>query len=209
VPLDLPSEALAYWYLRLNGFLTIPNFIVHPDAGANQGTEIDTVGLRLPDRSENLVRPMADDSRLIDPVGRVHLVLTEAKRGEAAVNDSWMNPQRQNILRVVRSIGVAGKPRAARIATRVVANGAYLSPKLRVEILCLADRRSARLSRQLPGVRQVLWLETLEFIHERFTAYHRQKRSHGQWDAIGQLLWNEMESSSTSAAFAARFRVTE
>jgi len=25
------SDALGYWFLRLNGFLTIPNFVVHPD----------------------------------------------------------------------------------------------------------------------------------------------------------------------------------
>lgn len=24
------SEALGYWFLRLNGFLTIPNFVEHP-----------------------------------------------------------------------------------------------------------------------------------------------------------------------------------
>ena len=30
------SEALGYWFLRLNGFLTIPNFVVHPDTGSQQ-----------------------------------------------------------------------------------------------------------------------------------------------------------------------------
>jgi len=27
----IDPENFAYWYLRLNGFLTITNFVVHPD----------------------------------------------------------------------------------------------------------------------------------------------------------------------------------
>ncbi len=41
-------EQLGYWYLRLNGFLTIPNFVVHPDVGHNQETDVDILGVRFP-----------------------------------------------------------------------------------------------------------------------------------------------------------------
>ena len=34
---SVSSEALGYWFLRLNGFLTIPNFVVHPDTCARTG----------------------------------------------------------------------------------------------------------------------------------------------------------------------------
>ena len=47
------SEALGYWFLRPNGFLTIPNFAVHPDAGSQQGTDVDVLGVRFPYRREN------------------------------------------------------------------------------------------------------------------------------------------------------------
>lgn len=30
-------ERLAFWLLRLNGFLTIPNFIVHPEGPREDG----------------------------------------------------------------------------------------------------------------------------------------------------------------------------
>ena len=30
-PMRILSERLAFWFLRLNGILTIPNFIVHPE----------------------------------------------------------------------------------------------------------------------------------------------------------------------------------
>ena len=58
ITMDIHPEKLAYWYLRLNGFLTIPNFVVHPDNGSNQKTDIDILGVRFPYRAENLNRQM-------------------------------------------------------------------------------------------------------------------------------------------------------
>jgi hypothetical protein len=43
--LPLNSESLTYWYFRLNGFFTIPNFVVHPDRGSKQRTEVDVFDL--------------------------------------------------------------------------------------------------------------------------------------------------------------------
>lgn len=34
-PLLMPEE-VAYWYFRLNGFLQIENFVVHPTGGGGQ-----------------------------------------------------------------------------------------------------------------------------------------------------------------------------
>jgi hypothetical protein len=51
---EISSEKLAYWYLRLNGFLTITNFIVHPDFGRSQRTDVDILGCRFPYRQELL-----------------------------------------------------------------------------------------------------------------------------------------------------------
>ena len=60
-PDTLTPERLAYWYFRLNGFLTTENFIVHPDRGPNQRTDADLLAVRFAHRKENLVRPMTDD----------------------------------------------------------------------------------------------------------------------------------------------------
>src|SRR5258707_13497545 len=57
--LRIRAEQLAYWYLRLNGFLTIPNFIVHPEQGRNQETDVDLLAVRFPYRAE--LRTMEDD----------------------------------------------------------------------------------------------------------------------------------------------------
>ena len=55
-------EALAYWYFRLNGFLTTANFVIHDEGGAGQRTDADILGVRFPFRAELLEDPMVDDA---------------------------------------------------------------------------------------------------------------------------------------------------
>lgn len=31
------ADRLAYWFLRMNGFMTVPNFIVHPKGPREDG----------------------------------------------------------------------------------------------------------------------------------------------------------------------------
>lgn len=76
-------ERLAFWFLRLNGFLTIPNFIVHPerpreDRAYPQQTDVDVLGVRFPFRAENRMRPMPD-FELFAAEKRPMVVLSEVK----------------------------------------------------------------------------------------------------------------------------------
>lgn len=57
-------ERLAYWYFRLNGFMTIENFLVHPETGSNPRTDVDILATRFAHRRENAVkRQLTDHSR--------------------------------------------------------------------------------------------------------------------------------------------------
>jgi hypothetical protein len=43
-------DSAAEWFLRLNGFLTVLNFVVHPvetEEGTQQRTDADVLGVRL------------------------------------------------------------------------------------------------------------------------------------------------------------------
>jgi len=42
------GETNAYWYLRLNGFFLIENFVVHRTAEIVHSSDIDILGIRLP-----------------------------------------------------------------------------------------------------------------------------------------------------------------
>ena len=55
------SEDLGYWYFRLNGCLTTTNFVVHPEEGQEQRTDVDVLAARFPYRAELLLNPMEDD----------------------------------------------------------------------------------------------------------------------------------------------------
>ncbi len=71
----LNSESLTYWYFRLNGFFTIPNFIVHSDRGTLQRTDVDVFGIRLPNRRELLQDPMEDDEVFSRVTGKAFIAM--------------------------------------------------------------------------------------------------------------------------------------
>ena len=64
-PDRLDPEKVAYWYFRLNGFLQIENFVVHPERRGGQRTDADLLAVRFPYRAERLFDDpndiMADD----------------------------------------------------------------------------------------------------------------------------------------------------
>jgi hypothetical protein len=86
VIMDISSEQLAYWYLRLNGFLTIPNFVVHPDQGGNQETDVDVLGVRFPYREENLGLPMEDEKHFRKFPDKAFITIAEVKSGRCGLN---------------------------------------------------------------------------------------------------------------------------
>jgi hypothetical protein len=42
------GEELAYWYLRLNGFFPISNFVVHRSLDVPNTSDVDVVAVRPP-----------------------------------------------------------------------------------------------------------------------------------------------------------------
>jgi hypothetical protein len=42
------GEDLAYWYLRLNGFFPITNFVIHQSPGVDHRSDIDVLAIRAP-----------------------------------------------------------------------------------------------------------------------------------------------------------------
>src|SRR5258708_7807056 len=96
--LRIRAEQLGYWYLRLNGFLTITNFIVHPDQGRNQETDVDLLAVRFPYRAE--LRRMEDDEFFTRIRDKAYIAFTEVKASLCTLNGPWTNRDRQNMQRV-------------------------------------------------------------------------------------------------------------
>jgi len=206
--MNIAPEALGYWYLRLNGFLTIPNFVVHPDHGRNQRTDVDVLGVRFPYRRELLLSSVEDHSRLPLPADTPYVVLAEVKASLCSLNGPWTKRHEQNMERVLCAVGIARDEAVERLAERLYDFGIAEEPGFVVSLLCLGAEKNTELETEYPSVPQVTWPEVLRFIHRRFTEYERQKVSHPQWDSDGQNLWNCVFAHRKSAdAFIAAVRV--
>lgn len=90
--LKITAEELAYWYFRLNGFLTIQNFIVHDERKANQRTDVDILGVRFPFRSEI---NMEDDAWFTKVSAKPLYIITELKTGLCNLNGPWKSPDKK------------------------------------------------------------------------------------------------------------------
>src|SRR5712692_8838890 len=104
VPPELPMNTLeqtALWYLRLNGYFTMPNFIAHGDGGPR--TDVDVLGVRLPHSREY----PDDTARLQIPPQKIDVVFAESKAGRCKLNGPWKAGGRNHALEyVLRRVGI-------------------------------------------------------------------------------------------------------
>lgn len=101
---QINPENLAYWYFRLNGFFTITNFIVHPEMGIGQRTDVDIFGVRFPYRQELLYSPMEDEF-IFTRFQKPYIIIAEVKTDRCSLNGPWTNSHLGNMQRVLRSFG--------------------------------------------------------------------------------------------------------
>jgi len=209
--MEILSERLAFWFLRLNGFLTTTNFIVHRDDGAGQHTDVDVLALRFPHRIENQIRPLQDYPVLVDAT-RVQLVLAEAKMAGCGFNRAWMDPQFGNMRRILAAVGLFEGERLEQASQGLYDAGEWSDETYRVRLLAFGGRRNRTLARaRMPQVPQLLWrTDVLPFIHERFWAYRNEKRHHQQWDEDAKNLFRAMlKHGDNVEGFIQEVRVVE
>lgn len=186
----IDPEDLAYWYFRLNGFLTIKNFVVHPDMGSEQRTDVDIIACRFPYRAELITKPMKDDVRLIITGQRILIYLAEVKQDHCNLNGPWTKKSRGNMQLVLRALGAFPQREIECVAQCLYDNGYFENDKYRISLLCLGSRENRELKNSFPEVPQIIWSHVLEFIYQRFYEYREQKLNHSQWDSVGKKLFH-------------------
>lgn len=188
--MNVKSESLAYWYFRLNGCLTIQNFVVHPDRGREQRTDVDLIAVRFPYRAELLLNPMADDPLIASDRNRIRIILAEVKTSLCNLNGPWTEPSRKNMHRVVRAVGSFHRDIADAVAQSLYESGTYKDSLYNMSLFCVGSRCNEEVRERYPDVPQVTWDKLLEFTFDRFVRYKNQKVSHPQWDDAGKSLWD-------------------
>ena len=204
------AEEVASWYFRLNGFLSLPSFVVHLDqdkaeigndgAPRYQRTEADLIGVRFVDSKEIInsfgnKREMLDDSILTDlcPVidtKQALFVLVEVKAGLCKMNGPWTNRDKQNMQRVIRRLGFAtNEEQIERIADNMYTSGRYEDDYYVLQYICIGDEKNLKISYQYRNVLQIDWIEIGEFLINRFRSFPEKTpdgQVHEQWPKFGR-----------------------
>lgn len=178
-------ERLVYWYLRINGFLLLENFVIHPDTGTQQRTDADILAVRFKHRQELQINPMRDDPKVSECPNLCNVIIAEVKRGQCALNGPWTNCGDENMHRILRAIGCFRREVFHRAADALYEKGRYQDNYVTCRLFAFGDR-PGELS--IPGVPQVLFNDILQFIYLRFRKYSRQKSAISNWPKDGQKL---------------------
>ncbi|MFZ4809483.1 MAG: hypothetical protein ACOYLQ_19685 [Hyphomicrobiaceae bacterium] len=191
---SLTPEKVAYWYFRLNDFLQIENFVVHPERRGGQRTDADLLAVRFPFRAERLFdNPddiMADDEQgLALSRELIDIVIAEVKTNQpCTLNGPWTQQDRQNVHRVLAAIGCLPHNQIDAAAADIYQAGFHRSNTLRIRLVAVGRDQSEDLARDYPEVQQLLWPAMLAFIWQRFDRYRHQKTQVDQWDAEGRKI---------------------
>ncbi len=188
--MKVTPESLAYWYLRLNGCLTIRNFIVHPEwQREGVGTDADIVGVRFQHRREMMRRPLVDDGWFSAYDRHLLLVIAEVKTGQCHLNGPWTNSERRNVQKVLAAMGVYPAVKLDLVAAGLYKDGLHQDGDHVAALVAFGSRESVELRHRYPRVPQVLWPQVKRFIHQRFSEYLREKAWHQTWDIAGEDLY--------------------
>lgn len=180
------GEWLCLWYLRLNGYFTIPNFIIHGRPGGL--TDVDVLAVRLPYSSESRFR---DDGELGIPRDGIDIILAEAKSGEIlSLNGPWSDRRKGTLNYVPQRVGIVPPNRVGELANELYAKRSASENGFTVRICAFGKKISSELRRS--GVHFVCWQHVLQFVHQRFRDNEQFKADHGMWDEFGQYLWGKL-----------------
>lgn len=185
------SEQLAYWFFRLNGCLTITNFILHSEdkGSSSQRTDTDILAVRFPHRKELLMsgNHMRDHEMFDGENKRIDLIIAEVKTGMCRLNGPWTDPERMNINRVLYAIGAFREDEVNDVAQSLYKRGCYQDDYYRTRLVAIGKIVNPELEGKAI---QLTWQEVTKFIHERFRRYSNIKSQHEQWDCCGRSLYD-------------------
>ena len=179
-------DRLAYWYFRLNGFLTTESFVIHPETGSEQRTDADVLGVRFAQRSEGGRYPLFDDPTVADSGTPINVIVAEVKTSKCSLNGPWTNPQAGNMREALRAIGCVPLDAEADATGALFRDGRWSDDTVSVRLFAVGEYRDPDLV--LGENQQLIWHDIISFAMDRFSSYKTRKSAVGQWDADGQLL---------------------
>lgn len=203
-------ETFVTWYLRLNGYFTVPNFVLHAGDDATrisgdvvgQHGEVDTLAVRLPfSREESRIRFPTDERLLQGADGKLDVIVAEVKSGADVPNETWRNPEKvRNIQYLLKFIGCYESNRqieetAMKLQREFVVNES--TQRLRYVVFSHEVNRDWK-SR---GVDYITFEECIQFIvGDRGPSWYEagiaHKSQHSQWDNLINSIFSVANAAS-------------
>lgn len=200
------AEDVASWFFRLNGFMSIPSFIVHLDSSqarySAEGepiparTEADLIAVRFPYSRERIAgREMKDYVPLVSRAntgGRAKplFVLVEVKASLCKMNGPWTNASARNMQRVIRRLGFTpDEDRINEIADSLYSSARWEGNSTIVQYVCVGAQKDPDLYATHDGLLQIDWDEIGGFLFDRFNDFPEKLpdgKVHEQWPTFGK-----------------------
>jgi hypothetical protein len=200
-------ETFVRWYLRLNGFFTVDNFVVHEAGNGRivpEGGEFDTIGVRFPHSREQVDRKLIiNDSRLDDAEVRDHelidFVIAEVKGGKRnTLNSIWRaGSEEKKVRRIVYLLKWMGpfkdENQIRELAIRLQRDHRARESGFQFRLVYFSHAHSQQ---ALPrNVKQISFHEIADFIVSLRTPCWKDSglgvfSNHEQWDKLICDVWN-------------------
>lgn len=192
-------ETFVTWYLRFNGYFTVPSFVVHAgddpsrisgDVVGNH-TEVDTLAVRLPYSREKSGTQFPTHGALVDGAeGKLDVVFAEVKSGNSnSPNKTWQHKDRiSNIEYMLKFLGShQDDTRIAEVAGSLQHTYSFEEADLRMRYIIFSDTVDKTWSGR--GVKYITFNECIRFIGEErgqcwADAGIGRRSMHDQWNEL-------------------------
>ncbi len=170
-------ETFVTWYLRFNGYFTVPSFVVHAgdDPGRISGdivgshTEVDTLAVRLPHSREQSGTEFPTHDSLIDGAeGKFDVVVAEVKSGKSnSPNKTWRLRNRvSNIEYMLRFLGWhQDDAKIGEVAECLQKNYYFEEGALRIRYIIFSRAPNRKWSDK--GVKYITFDDCIQFISDQ------------------------------------------
>lgn len=208
--MEIANGRLAYWYFRLNGFLSIENFIVHEGLNTDRHlTDIDFLGVRFCHRKElfnsriNTFLEDDNDSDLFkyNAKDRIYIVFAEIKRGACSINRSWID-NTELFPNLLQAIGITKPSQISKIAKRLQMNGYVNVNRYFISFASVGSHNNSKLI-PYEKIPVIIWDEIISFIYKRVKENQRLKINMQEWGvhSEGSTLFSLARNSESLIEF--------
>ena len=207
------SEEFIKHYLRLNGYFSIDNFIVHAADDPNRisngyignYTETDILGIRLPHSTEISGQLcIANDTKLLSKQnGSIDIVIAEVKTGnENKPNKAWRHTETINIKEyIVKFIGVLqDEDKIIKAAKKLSENFQFENDSIRIRYIIFSEKENEHYSKI--GVTYITYDHVIDFIiNIRGESWMNENIGvaslHQQWPSLLKDIFNIVNDNSS------------